>query len=280
MLTGGVPYYLERVEGEKSFIHAINDAFFLTNSNLLSEADEILKIEFNNAGCRTAYKILSMLGLQGKTLSQIVEISGLAKSTVFRTLDTLIEYKIIAQKNNDPFKPHQIIGIKYYIDDLFLNAYFQLFEKNRGRIEHNDRGLLFPSAIQLSLNGYYVPEFSGYAFEHLLRYILKRKISFANHLYQKLLLKEADYQVTSYEDSKQQIDLLVISKNDRIVRVIECKLGVWDKIFIDQVSRKNLNITKRKNYSFKKYLFISDDVSERVIQGSDSELIRLVDMFS
>jgi AAA+ ATPase superfamily predicted ATPase len=282
MLCGGVPYYYQALESEKGFIHGINDAYFVANNNLLGELEEMLDLEFNSAGKATAVKILSALGQQGRAVMQVAEISGLAKATVSRVLSTLLEYKLVAIKRSNPFKTAEEIGARYYIEDLFLNAYFQIFERLKSKIETNDTGLLFPSATQLSLDGYYIPGFTGHAFENFIRYFLAQRMQFPNQLYRSLMLKEVDYEVGDYWENGKQIDLLVMSKTDRIIRTLECKWARWDRSFIAQAAGKAFELPKNKHCTFKNYLICSEPVPATAIKEMDQfglECIQLQHMY-
>ena len=98
MMIGGVPYYLERADAEKGFIHTINDAFFTKGKNLISEIDELLNLEFREDSKLTVKTILSVLGQDGSTQSAIASRTGLSKSVVQRTLENLTLYGIVFTK--------------------------------------------------------------------------------------------------------------------------------------------------------------------------------------
>jgi len=260
MLTGGIPYYLERIDKSKGFIRGINDAFFTANSNLLGELDEMLDLEFNKLGKKAVVKILGSLGQQGKGVKQICEFTGLAKSSVSQVLEKLLTYKIISIKEPNLFSPKEQYGSRYFIEDLFLNAYFEIFEKQKRNIETNVRGLIFPSSTQLSLSGYYIPNFTGQAFENFLRYILSNRFKDLSKLYDELLIKNDDFEIKDFWNEKTQVDLVVYSKLDRLIRTIECKWAKWDPAFISQ-ARKNLPIPATSKGTFvKNYLLCSSGI--------------------
>jgi predicted AAA+ superfamily ATPase len=65
MLLGGIPYYWNQLDFEKNFIQLLNQAFAESSTIFLEEVDEILRLEFNQAGVKTIKKILKTLGLRG-----------------------------------------------------------------------------------------------------------------------------------------------------------------------------------------------------------------------
>lgn len=224
MMTGGIPYYLNQLDAKLGFVHAINQAFFVKTSPFLEEVSEILDLEFNRAGRNTVKTILSTLGQDGTTQQRIVQKTGLSPSSVSETLEKLVDYELVFDK----LPAHQKstkrgAGYFYFMKDFFLNFYFQVLEPLQAKVSENKSGLLFPCEI-LSKNGYYIPNFSGKAFELLIRYQLENfSLYKKSKLFKKLMLVDSDYQVMTYWNDETQVDLIVEHKLDRVSRIIECK---------------------------------------------------------
>ena len=215
MMFGGIPYYLNLIARDKPFIHAINDAAFSKDSIFLEEIDEILSIEFNSQGRESVKSILSFLGQDGTSQASIVKKSGIAQSTVSDIIEKLLDYKIIFPKS--PAHKTQVSrGTKYHMKDFYLNFYYQVLEPLEKRIKRNSKGLLFSEACISSNSGYYIPNFSGKAFELLVRYILENSVNFTEKIFHTLLIANPNYRVLDYWDKTCQIDLLVESKDDRL----------------------------------------------------------------
>lgn len=224
MMVGGIPYYLNQLNPKLGFVHAINQAFFVQTTPFLEEVNEILDVEFNRAGRNTVKTILSNLGQDGSTQQRLVQKTGLSPSSVSETLEKLLDYELVFSK----LPAHQKsikrgAGYCFYMKDFFLNFYFQVLEPFQAKIKDNKTGLLFPCE-SLSKKGHYIPNFSGKAFELLIRYQLE---NFSHHkksgLFKKLMLRDANYEVMTYWNSETQIDLIVEHKLDRLSRLIECK---------------------------------------------------------
>ncbi len=224
MMLGGIPYYLNQIENrERGFIHSINQAVFTNTGIFLEEVDEVLRLEFKEHGLKTAKIILGTLGQDGKTQAEIQKTTGLPLTTVVHALENLTDYGILFQKTPAHGKRLNDAGLRYFIKDFYLNFFFQVLRPTEAKIRNNTAGLLFPQVFQNNNNGYYIPDFSGKAFELLIRSILERKSAPDPKIYPLLLLIDNEFDVLDYWDKTIQIDLLVEHHKDRISRVIECK---------------------------------------------------------
>jgi|GEM_PF-1054501 len=223
MMVGGSPYYLETIEPEKGFIHAINDAIFTSDSIFLDEVDQVLKLEFNSTGLATAKRILAALGSNGTTFSTIALNTKIPASTLSHALDNLVEYEILFVREDcsaEGSAPNR--SPRYYLRDFYLNFYFRVLAKFSNIIRSNIDQLIFTSKAFLQDSGYYMPNFSGQAFELLCeRTLLRPELKIP--LKEKLMLKSLDYRVRDYCGTRCQIDLIVEDNADRIARIIECK---------------------------------------------------------
>lgn len=264
MMLGGIPYYLERLDPDLGFIHAVNEAVFTSKGIFLEEMDEILKLEFNVGGKKNVHKVLGSLGQEGKAQKLIVEQTGLSQSTVSGILEKLVDYQIIFEKYpvNTPPQKHQA-GIRYYMEDFFMNFYFQVLNPLRNKIQKNTSALLFPCEALRSKKSFYIETFSGRAFELLVRTILENR-SLKENIFKKLLLKDPDYSVATYWDENTQIDLVVEHEQDRVTRVIECKwtgqsAGRNHKKWVTQVKAKKYPLKEKRTR--RNYLVISEKPS-------------------
>lgn len=261
MMLGGSPYYLEPIKPEKGFIHAINDAIFTKDSLFLEEVGQVLKLEFNSSGVASAKKILSALGQAGASFSTIAKKTAMPASTLSHAIDNLLEYELIFQREmfGQPAGGGKQSPI-YYMRDFYLNFYFQVLDKFVSLIKNNVDQLIFTSKAFLGHSGFYMPDFSGQAFELLCHRLLLRK-DLAIPMRHKLALKTLDYQVGSYRDQAQQIDLIVEDSSDRITRLIECKWTDGNSKLAEHVAQvKKQNYPIPTNYGLRRYLLPSYQV--------------------
>ena len=81
--------------------------------------------------------------------------------------------------------------------------------------------------------------FSGGAFELLIRSILEDKRHLNLNMLKKLLLLDANYEVLDWWNKHSQVNLIVEHKSDKISRIIECKWAYQeDKNWIEEVLNK------------------------------------------
>lgn len=279
MMTGGIPYYLNQVNPEKLFIHGLNEAFFLKSAIFLEEIDEVLRIEFNKSSVITAKNIFRTLGSFGTDQMHIIEKSKLSKSTVSEALLKMLEYDLVFQKSpmNIPAKANNK-GLYYYAKDFYINAYFQLLEPIKERIQQNDKSLLFPYETLQSKSGYYIPNFSGAAFENLLRHCLEAGIKFYPQLYDKLQLADENFEIGEFWNESTQIDLIVEHKKDRISRVIECKWKDEKNISIEKLCKEVIDkqYSPPKGYTRVNYLFLSYTPTKAALEKCKKNKVRVI----
>lgn len=230
MLLGGVPYYLNQLNYSEGFIACLNSAVFTSTSIFLKEVDEILNLEFNKAGLSKAKQILSAMGPLGSTQTQIREKIKISESTLSEAMVKLVDYGIIKEKKlHSPknFKPH---GHQYFYDDPYLLFYFGVLEKYTEEILDNDDRLILPQVF-VPQQSYYIPNFTGRAFEILIRNLFVCETNDS----QKILLKQLGitdkkYQLFDSYDGTGSIDFFIEHKFLRLFYAIECKWTSSQKV--------------------------------------------------
>lgn len=279
MMLGGIPYYLSQIDKNQGFIHAINSALFLQKSIFEDEVDEILSLEFNNRGIKTVKSILSVLGQDGTTQDLIQKKTGLSASSVSETLDKLIDYGLVFAKIAAHTRPTRHgAGVRYFMKDFFLNFYFQILSPLKQRISENTKGLLFPHACLASKKGWYIPNFSGKAFELLVRSVLESPFLFKRALlFDKMQLRDHDYEVTTYWDKTTEVDLIVEHAHDRISRLIECK-WVSGPVDLDSLVTEALskNYTPPPGFTKKHFLCLSQNTTSALREKALSRGVSII----
>lgn len=246
LMLGGIPYYLSQLEPSLGFIHAINRAVFSRESIFIQEVDEVLGLEFNKAGLQTVKKILAVIGIFGTSQAEIRKNIKIPSSTLSEIFEKIVDYGIVFPEQ-DLAEPIPLsksgIEIRYYLKDFYLNFYFSIYQQYSKRILINRGGktLLFSDNI-LNCKGYYIENFSGKAFENLVRYLLENN-SFASRLFTKLQLVDNDFEIGMHRSRTSQIDLVVRHNRDRIVRIIECKWGKEERGEIDVLRHKSFPLS-------------------------------------
>jgi AAA+ ATPase superfamily predicted ATPase len=285
MMLGGLPHYLNQIDAKKNFITAINDAIFLKDSIFCEEVNEILNLEFNKMGIKTAMQILSILGQEGKEHSKIVKETGKSSSTVSEMIEKLLAYQIVFEKEPliKPNTRKKNLGPRYFMKDFYLNFYFQILLPLENQIKTNQKALLFATKCLASEKGFYIPNFSGKAFELFVQRILENRFSTQPNIFTKLDIRDPDYQVGTYWDQTTQIDLVVENKNDRLTRLIECKWINQENIsllsLIQDITKKTYPL--KKHWKKQHYLMLSQDVSlqtKEKAKAMNCEILELKDL--
>jgi AAA+ ATPase superfamily predicted ATPase len=288
MMTGGVPYYLDRVPTGKNFIRAINQTFFTENTIFLDEFKEVLNLEFNKTSSATAAKILKHLGQDGATLENIRKKSRIrSESTVRTVIDQLVEYQLVAEKSRAGETKENRRGTKFYIRDPFLNFYFQVLQGMAPRIRKNHRDNLFDDCLG-SKTGYYIENFSGGAFELLTEWVLSQRLSPPGKepILKKLELEGADPEVGHHwMEGKTQIDLVVENAGDRESRLLELKwinkTANLSSGYLEQV--KNKDYSPPEGWTISYHLLLSKKASAGLLKKAGEENVQvlgLADLFA
>ncbi len=229
MMFGGVPYYLENIDPDDNFLRAINRSVFRAGSIFLDEADAVLKLETTGGVSRRRVKdVLACVGQDGRTEVNVTERSGLGQDRVHKILERLLDYGLVRERWPLGQRKNNRSGVRFYLDDPYLNFYFQVLRPREAQIRANRRRMIFSTEVLSSRDGYYIPDFSGKAFELLITAILEAgqgdESRRTQGLFRVLGLETGRYQVGTYWDpGKTQIDIVVQGIDDRELRIIEAK---------------------------------------------------------
>ena len=138
-ITGGVAKYVAQLmdEGCKTWEDMLTSVC-RPSSIFLEEGTELLVGEFGRK-FQIYYSILQLIA-SGMTSQS--EIDSIIKKNTGRYLDTLeTEYSLIKKRRPMWAKPNSQ-GVKFYIDDCFLNFWFCFIESNRSLVELGKTDLL------------------------------------------------------------------------------------------------------------------------------------------
>ncbi len=240
MALGGIPYYLDFINAEKSAMQNINDLCFLPDAPFRLEYESLFASLFKKHERHVA--TIEALAKKGKGLTR-KEIIQQTKFTdgggLTRILKELEEsnfirrYKAFGKKQNE--------GL-YQLVDLYSLFYLK-FIKNS---DDDDESLW--------LNAIDTPSFfnwAGYAFEMVcLHHTLQIKKA--------LGISGIQTSVSSWQSAEAQIDLL-IDRKDRVINVCEMKFSVntykIDKKYSENLRNKLSNF--KESSKTKKALFLT-----------------------
>ena len=287
MMVGGIPYYLNQIPCTRNVIKAINTAFFTRSTIFFDEVDEIINIEFNKSSKMRVRQILAALGQEGKATSAISRSTGIPESSVRESIDKLVDYGLVFEKTPMGASPKKNrAGSRYYMRDFFLNFYFQVLKGQESRVRENRRANLFANVLS-SKAGYYIPGFSGLAFELLIESVVDCRAgsSMDERMFDKLGISEKGFDWGHYwEPGRTQVDLVVESSQDRESRVIEAKwiAGKADvtRGYLEQTFGKGY--TPPRGYRLSFYLVMSKPPTKglrEVAEGFPVQFVGIEDLF-
>ena len=204
-ITGGVAKYVSLLMDEgcrtwEDMLHTV----CRPSSPFLEEGSELLVGEFG----RRFQIYYSILQLIASGMTSQAEINSIIEKNVGRYLDTLEQEYALIQKMRPMWAKPNSQGVKYFIQDCFLNFWFRFIESNRSIIELGKFDLL-EEAIRKEYGTY-----SGSVLEKYFR--------------QKYGEMERVTEVSHWWDSQGQneIDLIAIEKLDKRATVAEVKRNI------------------------------------------------------
>ena len=222
-ITGGVAKYVAQLmdEGCRSWDDMLA-AICRPSSIFLEEGTELLVGEFGRK-FQIYYSILQLIASGMTSQSEIDSIIGKNTGRYLETLET--EYSLIRKRRPMWAKPNSQ-GVKYYIDDCFLNFWFRFVESNRSLIELGKLNLL----EEVIRKDY--AQYSGLVLEKYFRQLYGEK--------------DRVTEVSHWCDSQgeNEIDLIAISQLDRCATIAEVKRNA-QKIDRQQLKEKFEHIKKR-----------------------------------
>jgi hypothetical protein len=272
MLLGGVPYYLEQLSDTSNFLRSLNNALFSSQSIFLGEIDAVLKVETAGKGAlENVKRVLAALGQDGSTEARIAETTGLGQTSIHDILGRIESYGIVRERLPFGAKRERKRDVRYYMDDFYLNTYFQILRPLMPRIQSNTSGGMLVKEVITSAEGYYIGDFSGKAFELLVMHVLNAGIADTAArdapIFRILELGDATFEVATYwEHGQTQIDILVSCDDDRQVRVLEAKwkastlTAAETGVFIKAVAEKTFPLPS-KTWSRRNLLILSNGLS-------------------
>lgn len=211
-VCGGIPYYLKLFDPKKSFQTNLVQNLFDEFSALFREPDFLLREELREM--QRYYAILMSLAQGSRSGGDVAAFAGMDERKVHYYLNHLMELRYVAK--HQPLTPgkNSIRDVRYVLEDPLLKFWFRFVYPNTAHITR-----VGPDRAFLNLAKPHLESYFGNCFERLCREALPY-----------LLEREGESSATEifgeYWDSKMQIDVVGLSKKERI-DLGECK---WGKI--------------------------------------------------
>lgn len=204
-LTGGVAKYVAFLmdAGETTKEKMLN-AVCSPTSIFLEEGTEMLIGEFG----RQYQVYFSIMQLVARGLTSQAEIDSIIEKNTGRYLKTLEEEYSFIEKQRPMWTKANSIGVKFYINDCFLNFWFRFIESNRSLIELGKYDLLNEYINQNW------EQYSGLVLEKYFRqlYSEQPRVTQVSHWWDK--------------KGENEIDLIAIEGLDKKATVAEVKRNI------------------------------------------------------
>ena len=213
MILGGIPYYLDLLEADKSLSQNIDNLFFQRDALMKNEYDFLLRALFNEASLYR--KIIELISKKNKGLTQKEIKLGLKLSNSGKLSDALNNLVACDMVNKYSAFGKSSRDNLYQISDPFIHFYLSFAKKYNCKDEHRWTNMLDNPARTA---------WSGYAFElvcllHLNQ--IKQRLGVSG------ILTDTCSWISNDKSSHQQIDL-VIDRRDQVVNICEIKFS-WVK---------------------------------------------------
>lgn len=211
MVTGGIPFYLDEVDGDLSAAQNIEQLCFAGDGLLRFEFENLFKALFNKADRHIAVVRAIAQKSKGLTRDEIVTTTGLSRGgSTTKILDELEKSGFI--RSYLPFKKKKRTGL-FQLCDFYTLFYLRFIEKTTALDKNN-----WINAIDTPHHR----TWSGYSFEQIcLHHIpqIKKALSIGG------VVSYSSSWKSSRAENGAQIDL-VIDRRDRVINLFEMKFSI------------------------------------------------------
>ncbi len=217
---GGVPYYLEQINQDISYETNFSRFFFEQRSFFHDEVKFLLKEEVREI--RNYFVLLQAIGAGKTKLNELVDISGIEKSSTSKYLFTLEQIGVIKQIKSF-FDKKNSKNRRYIIQDFFLSFWFEIF----GTEMRN----LSDTKIQKIILKQKLPRYFGFAFEKICIVTLKKRYE----------------EIGSYF---RGVEIDILAKSGNGIDVFECKFSESiESTELEKLKEKIQILPKQYSYS-------------------------------
>lgn len=209
-VTGGVPKYIEMLNGYHDVYKAIEERVLDTSSILLDEPETILRREVNYLG--TYFSILGTIALGNEKLGDISAYMSIEKSSLTAPLSTLMELDIVERVVPVTFEnPEKCKKGLYKIKDPYFRFWFRfvfpsMAELNMGRKRY----------VLDKIHNNLVDSHTSYVYEEICR----EKLADLN---EEGVLPFSFNRIGSWWDKSTEIDILAYDSFGQDMCFGECK---------------------------------------------------------
>lgn len=262
-ITGGVPFYLERIKPNLSAEQNIRDLCFVKGGLLVREFDEIFSDLFSRR--KGIHKeIVVCLASGPKELAQLCEQLGKSQGGLYsQYLDELVKAGFVKREFTWDLKTGKYSKLsRYRLSDNYLRFYLKYIEPNRAKIEQDK---LSEAMINNFSNWETVMDLQ---FENLVINNYKNLWNRLNLSPDEVIIDGSFFQKKTIKQPGCQIDYLIQTRFQTLYLCeIKFKKNKIDKTIIDEMEEKINRLTYRKNFSIRPVLIHINGVEESVLEA-------------
>jgi AAA+ ATPase superfamily predicted ATPase len=198
-VLGGTPAYLLDFDYKKPLLDNIKDRILQKNTFLSQDTMFVLQQELTEP--RIYYSIINSISKGNTRLGEIMNDTGLEKSTITKYLSVLrgihiIERRIpVTERSPESSKK----GV-YFLRDNYFKFWFRFVFENKEYTEQGKQEKLMEDKIKPVLNS-----FVGSAYEEIVLEYLKTNPEFSNYVFGRWWDKEKEIDVVGLDSSQNRI---------------------------------------------------------------------------
>lgn len=200
-ILGGIPYFLEQFEEEKSIEENIKANILNKGSVLHNEVEFLMREEFREP--MNYYTILKSISQGNTKFSEIQNDTGIDKNNLSSYLSVLRNLHLIERRT--PVTKKDSKRGRYYLEDNFFRFWFNFIFPNKSQMETKEE--LLTSKIVDSLDGY-----TSFVFEDICRELTN--------------LKYPNSEIGRWWYKEDEIDIVALNEDKKKILLGECK---WSK---------------------------------------------------
>jgi len=207
-VTGGVPRYIELVDGKKNLFDEINRLMLSPDGLLFEEPEFLLRREVDEIG--SYFSIIKSIAAGNHKQGKISADIGVKQTSLPKYLKTLIDLDILEREvpvtENNPEKSKMSL---YQIKDNFLRFWFRFVYPERGRLEMGQSDYVLER-----IKDNFIDNHVAYIYENVCR----------SEMWQLALAGELRFnKLGRWWNRKEEIDIVALDSTGEDIVFAECK---------------------------------------------------------
>jgi hypothetical protein len=252
-VTGGVPKYLEFFDNEDDMFEVIEEEILDQKGFLYEEPVFLLEKEVKET--MTYFSIIHTIAKGNHKLSKIASSLEMASTSLSPYLKILIELNLLEKRvpvtEKNPDKSRK--GL-YFIADNFIEFWFKFVYPYKSELEIGNK-----SYVVDRLKNNFVDNHASFVYEDICRDLLVRKAKDLGFVINR---------IGSYWDAHNEIDIVAVDKENKILLIGECKYmkkSMSDSIFFNLI-KKAEGIKGYEDYVKAYVLFSMNGFDDRLVE--------------